>query len=140
MTILYVEDDQEDCEIFREAVNCIAPYHTLLCVEDAKHAQQALEKFLPDYIFLDINLPGVTGIQFLRTIKQSPNLKVIPVIMFTTSKNQTDEIECKKYGAADYISKPPMFQQLCDTLKRYLWVNWHHSIYLIVDDRARARK
>ena len=120
MTILYIDDDQDDCEIFRDAVNSIAPYHTVLCVEDSNHALQVLNKFLPDYIFLDINLPAMNGKEFLKTLKTSPQLKFIPVIMFTTSQNPADESECKKLGAVDYISKPPMFHHLCDTLKRYL--------------------
>lgn len=120
MTILYIEDDPDDCEIFRDALNSIAPYHTLFCVEDGKHALTLLEKFIPDYIFLDINLPGMTGKEFLKTLKRLPNLNLIPVIMFTTSQNPADEKECKNLGAVDYISKPPMFHHLCDALKRYL--------------------
>jgi CheY-like chemotaxis protein len=120
MTILYVEDDEEDREIFKEALYSIGPYHTIITARDGRQAMQVLEEFVPDYIFLDINLPEMDGKQVLKTLKQSTGLSVIPVIMFTTSVNPEDRVECTSLGAADFISKPSMFHDLCRTLKRYL--------------------
>jgi DNA-binding response OmpR family regulator len=120
MVILYVEDDPEDRDIFKEALLTISPHHTCLFAHDGKHAFEILEEFLPDYIFLDINMPGMEGKEILRELKSSTGLKSVPVIMFTTSDAEKDKVECKRLGAVDYIKKPTMFSDLCATLKKYL--------------------
>src|SRR5688572_6254658 len=106
MTILYVEDDPEDQELFQEAVQTIAP-HTVC--HFAGNGSEALEvivksKVVPDYIFLDINMPEMNGKDFLRALKAKAGLSSIPVVIYSTSNREHDIQECRKLGAVDFIS------------------------------------
>lgn len=66
----------------------------------------------PGLIVLDLNLPGTDGREVLRRIKQDDNLKMIPVVVFTTSNNPKDIEVCYRYGVNSYIVKPINFTQL----------------------------
>jgi CheY-like chemotaxis protein len=122
MTILYVEDDSEDRDTFKQAVEKTAPHTVCHFAEDGEDAIKMLSDIcnIPDYIFLDINLPRMNGIRFLRVIKNSTGLKGIPVIVFSTSKNPLDRLESLNLGAIDFISKPDRFAQYCEVLKRFI--------------------
>lgn len=119
--ILLVDDDQDDREIFQSAVEIVG---TIKCSE-ATSAIEALEmlrskKVNPDVIFLDLNMPLMTGHEFLERIKSIADLKHIPVIIFSTSGNQQSIYLAKTLGAFDYITKPYKFDDLVMLLKRVL--------------------
>lgn len=122
MTLLYVDDDPDDIEVFTDAVKKVAPYTLLYTCISAKDAFNKLNEIavLPDYIFMDMNMPEITGIEFLRSIKGTANLKDLPVVIYSTSIAHPDAEACKKLGAIDLIAKPTEFHQLCEILKRYI--------------------
>ena len=66
----------------------------------------------PSLILLDLNLPGTDGREVLRRIKQDDSLKLIPIVVFTTSNNPKDIEVCYRYGVNSYIVKPIDFAQL----------------------------
>jgi CheY-like chemotaxis protein len=122
MLVLYAEDDPEDVEIFREAVKSIDSQIACIIAKDGADAIDALENsvILPDYIFLDINMPLVGGRDCLIRIRNNRDLKSIPVIMYTTSNRAEDIHEFKQLGATDYIIKPNSFQDVYNCLSRIL--------------------
>ena len=122
MRILYVEDDSEDRDVFQQAVAKTAPYTICHFAEDGEDAIKMLSDVsnIPDYIFLDINLPKMNGIKFLRVIKNSTGLNGIPVIVFSTSKNPLDRLQSLDLGAIDFISKPDKFSTYCEVLKKFI--------------------
>ena len=79
----------------------------------------------PDLILLDLNLPGLDGCQVLRRIKGDPYLRMIPVVILTTSNREEDILQTYQAGANTYISKPdeyPRYRELVATLEHY-WVD-----------------
>jgi CheY-like chemotaxis protein len=122
MTILYVEDDPEDQEFFKDAITIIAPHTTCYFASTCNEAFRIMNKIVlaPDYIFLDINMPEMNGKEFLRVLKSTSGLRTIPVIVYSTSNSTADMEDCKKLGAVDFIVKPNDFSSICNTLKRYL--------------------
>ena len=118
MTILYVDDDSDDREIFREAVQSIDKSIVCLTACNGLDALSFLEsqKDLPDVVFLDINMPLMSGTTCLAEIKRSKKMEQLPVIMFTTSTNPTEQAQCKKDGAIEYINKPVSYRHLKETL------------------------
>ncbi|HYG01258.1 MAG TPA: response regulator [Chryseosolibacter sp.] len=122
MTILYIDDDPEDQEVFRDAVNIVAPHTTCYFARDGKEGFILLNKITspPDYIFLDINMPEMSGKEFLHLIKKNTGLTTTPVIMYSTSNNMDDIREFKQLGAVDFIVKPNNFSGICDALKRFI--------------------
>src|ERR1700754_334123 len=109
MTILLVDDDEDDRKIFFEAAAEIDK--AIICV-GAPNGDEALlylgdgTNSVPDYIFLDLRMPGLSGQDCLEEIKKDPRLAHVPVIVYTTSREGKDSIELKRLGAAHFMSKP----------------------------------
>ncbi len=109
MTILLIDDDLDDSAIFSEAVKDCDPAIDFQTVADADQALSYLRDLknrLPDFIFLDLRMPGMTGQQCLVEIKKDPRLAQIPVIVYTTSKDEKESILLKNLGAVHFMSKP----------------------------------
>jgi two-component system chemotaxis response regulator CheY len=65
-----------------------------------------LEQRKPDLILSDINMPAMTGLEFVRHLQQMSNLKDVPVVMITTEASESHVVEALSYGAKGYIRKP----------------------------------
>jgi CheY-like chemotaxis protein len=76
-----------------------------------------VDKARPGLILLDIKLPGMDGIEFLRQIKADPKLKPIPVVVLSTSEREKDIVGCYNCGANSYIIKPVDFGQFAKVVK-----------------------
>jgi response regulator RpfG family c-di-GMP phosphodiesterase len=118
MKIFYADDDREDCELFTEALKQIDPEIKSIIAKDGREAMAYLNNTpeLPDFIFLDINMPLVDGRQCLVEIKRSNKLRTIPVIMYSTTSDTNEIQEYYKLGAHDFLIKPNNFLTLCDSL------------------------
>jgi DNA-binding response OmpR family regulator len=109
MTILLVDDDEDDRKLFFEVTREVDK--DIACIA-ARDGQQALTYLrdrtheLPDFIFLDLRMPGMSGEQFLKEIKQDSRLAAVPVIVYTTSRDEKESIVLKNLGAAHFMSKP----------------------------------
>ena len=121
MVILYVDDDAEDIEIFCEAVKVIDPSIKCLVAQNGKHALDILHAdLLPDFIFLDINMPVINGRSLLSEIRKEVRFKSIPVVMYSTTLNLIEVEDYKKLGANHFLVKPNHFQDLVDGLSAIL--------------------
>jgi len=120
---MIVDDDEDDRELFCEAITEIAGHFK--CV-DAENGELALiylndeKRPLPDYIFLDLNMPRLNGKQCLAEIKKMEHLKSIPVIIYSTSNHQQDREITLQLGATGFLHKPTEFNKLCMELKRWI--------------------
>lgn len=119
MTILYVDDDGDDREIFREAVKTIDESVVCYTAQNGLDALSFLEiqQPLPDVVFLDINMPLMNGATCLTEIKANKKTAHLPVIIFTTSTNPAEVIECKKQGAKAFINKPVSYFHMMKVLR-----------------------
>lgn len=118
MIILNVDDDQEDREFFCDALREIDPTITCLVAPGGMEALSILKSQnpLPDYIFLDINMPMMNGKQCLKTLKSIPEFQHIPVIMYSTSTDTREIRECYSLGAEDFLIKPHSYEKLVNDL------------------------
>lgn len=122
--ILQIDDDSDDCEFFMEALEAVSSAKYTAIYNPIEALRKLIEKEIePDVIFLDLNMPAMSGLEFLAEIKKQHTLKEIPVIIFSTS--QLDDIirEAKEYGAEDFISKPNNFNDLKQILSRYIFAD-----------------
>src|SRR3954471_24415579 len=120
MLVLIADDDGEDREIFREAIKEIDSSINCLEVRNGKETLDFLTKelvVLPNYVFLDINMPILDGKSCLTKMKAHPTLKSIPVIMYSTSFNPEEIRECYRMGAEKFITKPGTFIDLLASLQ-----------------------
>ncbi len=107
--ILIIDDDEDDTQLFIESAKEIDENIICVAARDGLEALQLLKNTdnkLPDYIFLDLRMPGFSGQKTLAEIKKETRLLHIPVIIYTTSRGLEESIELKKMGAAHFVSKP----------------------------------
>jgi CheY-like chemotaxis protein len=139
--ILIADDDPDDRLLVKEAFeksNWKKPLHF---VEDGVELLDYLfrrgnyadlaEEPLPDLILLDLNMPRKNGIEALETIKNDPELKTIPIIVFTTSKAEEDILRSYNLGVNSFITKPVSFDLLVE-LTRSLAKYWFEIVKLPV--------
>ena len=117
--ILLIDDDEEDHEIFLSALRSISK--ELQCITFT-NAREALVKLInkdlnPDVIFLDLNMPIMSGQEFLMEVKKKEEAQNIPVIIFSTTSNPGTIKLTKEMGAINFITKPDRFDVLVDILK-----------------------
>jgi CheY-like chemotaxis protein len=120
--LFLVDDDVDDHEIFKAALAQVDEKTELMIAgngQDALHMLATLES-LPFYIFVDLNMPRMGGIQFLTELKKSDALHKIPVIVYSTSNHPDDKGKALEAGAHQFITKPAKYTELCDLLKKLL--------------------
>lgn len=121
MTILLVDDD-EDCRDFvREAIRACGRDHRIIEHGDGVHALQYLSQVdvdsRPGLIFLDVEMPGLDGLETLRRIKTDPKLADIPVVMLTGVAESACMHKAAELGANSYTVKPARADQFLDTVQ-----------------------
>ena len=126
-TILIVDDDSDDRDLFTQALH--EADNSVLCVY-ATDGHSALSKLgepgftIPDYIFLDLNMPMMDGKECLVQLKKLPVIQNVPIIVFTTSGLHEDAKATRSLGASLFFTKPDIFARLVDTVKFILSENW----------------
>ena len=115
---LLIDDDEDDKEIFCIALAEANPAVECFTASDGIQALEMLrdESFVPDYIFLDLNMPLMSGTECLVEIKKRKHLHNTPVIIFSTSASQKDVQDTHALGASGFITKPPLVGTLIDRL------------------------
>jgi CheY-like chemotaxis protein len=115
-----VDDDAEDRDLLIEALYSIDKGGQCFT---AKNGEEGLKKLaedlipLPDFIFLDLNMPRLNGKHFLIEIKKLKRFSHIPVVIYTTSSDPAGREEMKQLGAFYYITKPDGFDEICNALR-----------------------
>lgn len=117
--LLIADDDEDDRLFFCEAVKEIEPGTE--CIT-AINGEDVLEKLrsglqqLPNYIFLDLNMPPMNGFRCFEELKQDDKLKNIPVVIFSTTSSQREIDKMLALGALHFIVKPTSLKKLSDEL------------------------
>jgi CheY-like chemotaxis protein len=122
-TILIVDDDDDDRALFFDAIREIDETIKCLSAIDGHDALKLLKSennSLPDFIFLDLNMPRLNGKQCLAEIKKIPRLLHIPVIIYSTSGRKEDIEDTRRLGALQFITKPTLFDQIVDAIASIL--------------------
>ena len=120
--IMIVDDDVDDIDIFIEAVHDVDPSIHCLSAQNGLDAINQIQAsdILPNYIFVDMNMPKINGKQFTRDFRKNASFNDIKVIMYSTSKNDRDVKELKSLGANDFVQKPTSHQKLCSEIERII--------------------
>jgi CheY-like chemotaxis protein len=118
-TIFLIDDDSEEHIIFKEVLQKVDESSVLLTSLDCEEAIMQMRDpyIVPDIIFLDLNLPGMTGFDCLKELKKIDHLKEVPIVIYTTSTRPEDEQVSNKLGASYFISKPSSFSTSCTMLE-----------------------
>lgn len=122
--ILLVDDDTVEHMKVSRAFKKLDIPNPLISKHDGLEAKAYLEETddLPGLILLDLNMPNMNGFEFLSFIKADDRLKVIPIVVLTTSNNDQDKVESYKHSVAGYMVKPirlEEYEKVIETIKQY---------------------
>jgi CheY-like chemotaxis protein len=118
---LLVDDDPDDQEVFLAALGDVSDSVLCLIAPNGDRALALLNNkdTIPDYIFLDLNMPRMDGFEFLTAIKKNALLSKIPVIVYSTTTVQSHIEKAKKLGATQFFTKTYKYEDLCKLLRKY---------------------
>lgn len=120
LNILLVEDDEVDVMNVRRAFQKNHITNPLFVATNGVDALEQLRggKIPRDrrIVLLDLNMPQMNGIEFLREIRQDPELNLMPVVVLTTSNDERDRIEAYNLNVAGYLLKPVTFSNFCEVM------------------------
>lgn len=120
--IFYVEDDTDFAFLMENAVQEVSNGLSIKIVENGKDALENLKqltdaKIKPRIILLDLNLPGLSGLDLVKRIRENPFLRYVPVIFFSTSDNPRDVKASLEFGANAYLTKPSGYLNLISCIQ-----------------------
>ena len=130
ITIHYADDDAEDLEIFKKAAEKSGAEITLYTYNNGDDFLNGIKKESSKDIiaFVDINMPGKSGLTVLREIRDSEELKHLPVVMYSTSNDPKVIMVSQDIGANLYIVKPSSFSILKDLIYKVTKINWQKTV------------
>ena len=118
--LLVIEDDQVDVMTIRRAMKEIKVANPIVHRENGEEGlaylrDASLES--PCIILLDLNMPVMNGIEFLKAVKKDEQLRRFPVVVLTTSEEQQDKLNSFNLGVAGYIAKPVDYRQFVEVMR-----------------------
>ncbi len=116
--ILYVEDNPNNMLLIRRLIQ--AEGHELLEAVDGESGWEATVRERPDFILMDLSLPGMDGLELTRIIKADPELASIPIVALTAHGDAEVEKLAREVGCAEFLHKPADVQQLRAALRQFL--------------------
>ena len=124
--IFYAEDDRDDQEIFEDVIQEIKYPAEISFQNDGVELLKDLrnKSYLPNLIFLDLNMPGRNGFHVLQEIREMQEFDHIPVIILSTSNDPVATYRAKNLGANLFLNKPATYIQFIALLKTVLYMDW----------------
>jgi two-component system cell cycle response regulator DivK len=117
-TILIVEDNEKNMKLARDVLQSRG-YVTLEAVTGEDGVRMAIEK-KPDLVLMDIQLPGINGIEALRQVRADPDCARIPIVAFTASVMSADRSQITAAGFDGFLGKPINLKEFLETIKQVL--------------------
>lgn len=122
-SILVIDDNPDDFFAVQRALTRAGMANPLLHCESGREGLEfldnaALHGTLPSLVLLDINMPGMKGDEVLRAIRDTPELRTLPVLMLTSSDDDRDVLAAFQGGASAYLAKPLEFEDLLRAIQR----------------------
>lgn len=127
LKIALADDDEDDRMFFSDALQEIGIQVNLKMYNDGQALLEGFRKSdeIPDILFLDLNMPMVSGIEALKEIRNSERFKDIPIIaIYSTSSDEYDKQQCYKLGANAYLTKPSDYNKFVQGLKKIIEIDW----------------
>lgn len=126
--ILLVEDDYVDIITVQRAIRDLRLPYPLRIAHNGEEALVQLRSPiapLPSLILLDLNMPRMNGLELLRILKADPQLRRLPVVMLTTSRQEADRLQSYDLGVAGYIVKPVEYDRFLEVMQD-IGQYWRH--------------
>ena len=116
--VLIVEDDRKMAASLAAQLSVLG--HTVVIAYGPRQAIRQLNEVIPDVIFMDINMPGVNGLEVIRFLRRDPVTSKIPVVVVSAEEQDTIKDDAFAAGANDFLTKPPMIEDIEAALERVI--------------------
>jgi PleD family two-component response regulator len=123
--VLIVEDDRQMAQTLASMLDVLG--HNVVVCYGPRMAIQQLSEVIPDVIFMDINMPGVDGLEMVRYLRRDPATAELPVVIVSAQDQQDSQTAAKEAGANYYIIKPPMLDDIEKALAEVVKLNIQES-------------
>lgn len=133
LVIFLLDDDHEEHILFKEVADDFAEIKSTLSFVKGKEMLDYLNELendqIPDILFLDLNMPLLSGLDCLIEIRKNQKYKNLPVVIYSTSSSEKDIDAAYQNGANLYINKPVDFSDMKKILQKVLNIDWkEHSL------------
>ena len=140
--ILLVEDDEDQVMLAMRAMRKHGIVNEVDRVVVAGDGDEALDylfgrggyqgrdtRVTPEFVLLDVDLPTMTGLKVLETLRADERTELLPVILFSASNRRRDVVEGYKLGANSYVTKPTDFDGFSEAMRHlgWYWLNWNET-------------
>ena len=123
-SIILADDDSDDHHFFQEALKEAAPHIALTLVKDGQELLDLLQHFLPDLVFLDLDMPVKNGLTCLQEIRKNDRIRSIGVVMFSSTSRPANIETAYEMGADLFYIKPSNYQELLTSLQKIITLDW----------------
>lgn len=114
--VIWAEDALDEQFLIRHALNQVRDAPQVTFVSDGVAAILAVEAQRPDLLVLDINMPRMDGLTALREVRERANGKDLPVVVFSTAREERDVATAQELGVKAFVQKPGPFQEFCSAV------------------------
>lgn len=139
--MLLIDDDPNDIELIQLAIQDLSFIRIMDILSDGEQAinyllgpnSQTPNFELPRFVLMDLKLPKLTGVEVLRAIRENPTTQHLPVVIMTSSSEETDLSACYNLGVNSYVVKPldfERFQQIARQVGSY-WMTINHPVSVL---------
>jgi CheY-like chemotaxis protein len=122
--IVLAEDDIDDQNIFQIALQEINPAIQTKFVSNGRELSSLLQTHKPDLLFLDLEMPYKNGLECLVDIRSSPELEMVPVVVFSSTTRPSNIQTAYEMGAHLFFIKPPIYSDYLNSIKAIFKLNW----------------
>lgn len=123
-SIILAEDDHDDHVFFKDALYDFAPSVSLSIVENGDELLNLLKHYVPDFIFLDLDMPCKNGLECLTEIRSNSMLASIPIVIFSSTSRPANIDAAYDMGADLFFVKPSNYSELVSSIQAILSLNW----------------
>jgi CheY-like chemotaxis protein len=123
-TIILADDDADDCMIFKEVVRDCVPDAKLYIVTDGFALMSLLESYMPDIVFVDLDMPYKNGLQCIKEIRDNPAFTNLPIVVISSTDRLDNITTAYDLGAHLVIRKASSYEVVCDSITSALYLDW----------------
>lgn len=123
-SVILADDDSDDHLVFENALHEVAPAIKLYPVTNGLELMSLLQHFIPDLVFLDLDMPYKNGLECMKEIRSITATRNLPIVVFS-STNRANNIEVAyEMGAHLFFVKPSTYKELFQSIKKILSMDW----------------
>ena len=123
-----MDDDKDDIDLLKEVFSIVDPSAAIHVAYNGVDALKLLDTLLPDFIFLDINMPVQDGFECLQQIRENADYDNIPVAIYSTSGNENQIRKAYNHAANMYIRKPFTFYAIQKVIEKVIKLDLDHYV------------